>query len=226
MSVKTIASQLEENITDNFNTHYWLYELYEKINNNERWSHDIYEELLFKSIKMDGMSVNIVLAIINNKYIGLNIESDRIFNSDLEEMTSYNNEMLVKYDTNLAEPLVFYNYINSFRKVDIILRTYKFDKFSGKFVNLQNICPCIHHNVLKRKGLVRITKNNTNIKTNCDECVVCYESTSNVTCCNHVVCFVCLDTIAQSINIYNPHSTPAEQPILCPICRNDINNGD
>jgi hypothetical protein len=224
MSVKTIANQLEENITNNFNTYYWLYGLYEKINNNERWHHNIYEELLFKSIKMDGMSVNIILTIINNKYIGLNIESDRIFNSDLEEMTSYNNEMLVMYATNSAEPLVFYNYINSLIKVDIILRKYKFDKFSGKFVDLENICPCVNHNALKRKALVRITKNNENIKTNCYECVVCYETTTNVTSCRHVVCLYCLDRIAQSINIYDQHLTPAEQPILCPICRNDINN--
>lgn len=226
MNVKTIANQLEENITDNFNTHFWLYGLYEKVNNNERWHHDIYEELLFKSIKMDGMSVNIILAIINNKYIGLNIESDRIFDSVLEEMTTYNNEMLVKNDANSAEPLVFYNYINSFRKVDIILRKYKFDKFLGKFVDLENICPCVNHNVLKRKALVRITKNNTNIVTNSDTCAVCYDTTLNRTSCNHCVCLVCLDTIAQSINMNDPEKCPAEQPILCPICRNDINNGD
>ena len=224
MSVKIIASQLSESIPDNFNTHYWLYGLYEKINNDERWSHDIYEELLFKSIKMDGISVNIIVEIVNNQYIGLKIESDRIFNSDLDEMTIFGGKILIGRMN--SGPLLFSDYVNSFIQIDIILRTYKFDKFSGKFVNLQNICPCIYHNSLKRKGLVRITKNNTNIKTNCDECAVCYESTTNLTCCNHVVCLVCLDTIAQSINMNDPEKCPAEQPILCPICRNDINNSD
>jgi len=224
MSVKTIASQLSESIPNNFNTHYWLYGLYEKINNDEKWSHDIYEELLFKSIKMDGISVDIILEIINNQYIGLKIESDRIFNSDLGEMVTFGRHILIGRMN--SGPLLFSDYINSFRQTDFILRTYKFDKFSGKFINLQNICPCINHNVLKRKGLVRITKNNKNIKTNCDECAVCYESTANLTCCNHVVCLVCLDTIAQNINMYDPHTSPMEQPILCPICRNNINNGD
>lgn len=219
-----MSVNFEENIINNFNTHYWLYGLYEKINKNERWHHDIYEELLFKSIKLDSISVNIILVIISNRFIELQIRSDRIMNK-MGEITTYYDEMLLNFVTEQT-PLVFSDYINSFRKIDIILRTYKFDKFSGKFVNLQNICPCIHHNILKKRGLVNITKNNTNIITNCDECVVCYDSTTNLTCCNHLVCLVCLDRIAQNININHSELSPMEQPIICPICRIDINQNN
>ena len=224
MSVKTIVTQLEENITDIYNTHYWLYKLYEKINNDERWTFDIYQENLFNSIKMDDISVNIILEIVSNQYIGLKIESDRIFNSESDEMTIFGGKILIGHMN--SGPLLFCDYINSFRQINIILRTYKFDKYFGKFVNLQNNCSCINHNTIKRKALNCIIKNNKNIITNCDTCVVCYESTTNLTCCNHVVCFVCLDRIAQSINVYDPHLSPTQQPIICPICRTDINGND
>jgi hypothetical protein len=223
MNVKLIASQLEESITDNFNTHYWLYSLYEKIN-DIKWNGNIYEELLFKSIKFDGISVNVILVIVNNKFIELQIQSDRIMDNNIGEITLYYEQMLI--DAPIIEHLVFWNYINSFIKIDTVLRTFKFDKFSGKFVNLKKNCSCITNNILKKKALVRMSKNNTNIITNCDLCVVCYESTTNLTCCNHIVCFVCLDKIAQNINVNRTDLSPFEQPLLCPICRNNINENN
>ena len=225
MSVK-ISDELEESITNNFSTNYWLYNLYIKINNDERWHHgDIYEEILFQSVKLDGISVNIILLVISNKYILLKIESDRLYDRVKEQITLYNNETLIDYSED-QQQLEFYNYIDSFRKINKILRTYKFDKYSGKFINPLNNCPCINHNALKRKALNFITKNNTNLYTNCDACSVCYEHTTHLTCCNHVVCLYCLDKIAENINVYDSNVSPLEQPILCPMCRNDLNNND
>jgi hypothetical protein len=168
---------------------------------------------------MDGISVNIYINIESNKYIELKIESDRIFNSNLEEMYLYFDEVLV---TNI-DNLEFYHYVNALRKINGILRNCKFDKFCGKFIDPNNICGCVKNQKLIRKALTCLTKNNTNIVTNSDTCTVCYDTTLNRTSCNHCVCLVCLDTIAQSINMNDPDKCPAEQPILCPICRNDIN---
>lgn len=223
MSVKKLINDLEDCITDNYNSHYWLYGLYEKINDNERWHHDTYLELLFGSIKFDGISVNIIFNIIGNKYIELTVESDRILDNDIGENILYLDEMLIKYVDENNNKLSFYNYISSLKQVDTILRTYKFDKYTGRFINPLNVCPCNNHKLIKRKALSKITKNNTNIVTNCDACVVCYDFTTNLTCCKHVVCLFCLDKIAQNIDMKHPELSPTEQPIFCPMCRTDIN---
>ena len=220
MSIQTIVTQLEETITDNYNLYYWLYSVYDKITYDARWSNDYYGEVLFKSIKMDGISVNVYINIENNKSIELKIESDRIFNSNSEEMYLYFDEILVTDVYNLE----FYNYVNAFRKINGILRNCKFDKFYGKFIDPNSICGCVKNQKLIRKALTCLTKNNTNIVTNSDTCAVCYDTTLNRTSCNHCVCLVCLDTIAQSINMNDPDKCPAEQEIICPICRNDIND--
>jgi hypothetical protein len=169
---------------------------------------------------MDEISVNIFINIENNKRIEIKIESDRIFNSISQEMVLYYDEVLVFNINDLA----FYNYVSAFNKIDYILRNCKFDKYSGKFIDLKNICPCVKYQKSIKKALTRITKNNTNIVTNSDICAVCYDTTTNKTSCNHCVCLVCLDRIAQNINMNDPDRCPAEQPIICPICRNDIND--
>ena len=63
MNVKDIVGELEDRITDNFNLYHWLYSIYDKVNNDERWHNDYYGEVLFKSVKMDGISVNIFINI-------------------------------------------------------------------------------------------------------------------------------------------------------------------
>ena len=220
MSVKTISTQLSETITDNFNLYYWLYGVYDKVTYDGRWQNDSYSEILFNNIKMDGISVNIYINIENNKFIELKIESDRIYNSEKGEMILYYDKILVTHIYNLE----FYHYVDAFKQINGILRNSKFNKYYGKFINLQNICPCLTNQILIKKALTCITKNNTNIVTNCDACTVCYETTMNLTSCKHCVCLVCLDTIAQNININDPDKCPAEQPIICPICRSDIND--
>lgn len=220
MNVKDIVGELEDCITDNFNLYHWLYSIYDKVNNDERWHNDYYGEVLFKSVKMDGISTNIFINIENNKRIEIKIESDRIFNSISKEMVLYYDEVLAFNINDLA----FYNYVSAFRKIDYILRNYKFDKFSGKFIDLENICPCVKYQKSIKKALTRFTKNNTNIITNSDICAVCYDTTTNKTSCNHAICLVCLDRIAQNINMNDPDRSPAEHPIICPICRNDIND--
>lgn len=220
MSIRTIVTKLEETITDAYNLNYWLYSVYDKITYNARWTNDYFGEVLFKSIKMDGISVNVYINIVNNKSIELKIESDRIYNSNTEEMYLYFDEVLVTDVFNLE----FYQYVSAFRKINGILRNCKFDKLHGRFIDPNNICPCGRNQILIRKALTCLTKNNPNIITNCNECAVCYETTMNLTSCNHCVCLVCLDTIAQSINMNHRDLSPAEQPIICPICRNDIND--
>lgn len=220
MNVKTLATQLEETITDAYNLNYWVYSLFDKVSYDARWSNDSYGDVLFKSIKLNDISVNVYIIIECRKHIELKIESDRIYNSEKGEMVLYFDEVLVNDVFNLE----FYHYVNAFKKINGILRNCKFDKYYGKFIDPNNICPCGRNEKLIRKALTSLTKNNPNIITNCNECAVCYETTMNLTSCNHCVCLVCLDTIAQSINMNDPDKCPAEQPIICPICRTDIND--
>ena len=224
-------TKLEENITTNYFKHLWLYSIFEEtITNNHNYDNcrncindKIFEEVIFNSIKMDNISVNIVLKVVNNHFIVLDIQSDRMFNCKSEEITSYFYKNII---VKSIDHLTFSDFIIAFLKIERIIRTHKFNKYIGEFINMNTSCSYRVRLVAKHKAINKITHNNDNISLNNNTCVVCYDPTLTLTPCNHNVCYVCLNTIAQNIDMNHEELSPIEQIIPCPICRKDINGNE
>jgi hypothetical protein len=82
----------------------------------------------------------------------------------------------------------------------------KFDKFAGKLsveYESRTVCAFI--------------KTFANVKLSHDECCVCLEETRTKTCCDHYLCYECMDKIKPKFD------EESERDVIhCPLCRGHI----
>ena len=86
-----------------------------------------------------------------------------------------------------------------------LLNGLKFDNFKGEFY--EEYIPYNIYDVFK----------SPNVDTeNGEECIVCYERTLTKTCCNHSVCYKCMEKLP------NKNHPDYSKHIPCPMCRTNI----
>ena len=90
-------------------------------------------------------------------------------------------------------------------KLIVILNNLKFNTFSGEF----------SENKINEKMYNIFKSPNLTIEEG-EECSVCYEKTLTKTCCNHSVCYKCMENIKLE---YDDEGCKVK---FCPMCRKDI----
>jgi len=146
--------------------------------------------------KIHNIPINATLNVHNNACIKLHIESSKcsVYNGD-DESTYFvlYCETLCKYTCSMEMKIS--DYIKIIEKLNTLLNSVIFDKFNGKFKEVQD-----EYDITTAIFWDSIIGSSTNIEKKYGTCCVCIELTKTTTyCCNQPLCIECWGNISTKL---------------------------
>jgi hypothetical protein len=146
--------------------------------------------------KIHNIPINATLNVHNNAFIKLHIESSKcsVYNGD-DESTYFvlYCETLCKYSHNMEMKISYY--IKIIEKLNTLLNSIIFDKFTGKFKEVKD-----EYDITTAIFWDSIIGSSNNIEKKYGTCCVCIELTKITTyCCNQPLCIECWGNISTKL---------------------------
>jgi len=127
----------------------------------------------------------------------------------------------ITYKSNTEPKLTHYSHkdlITAFTNFHETLKKMRFDKFEGEMT-------CTAHTGTEEDWVALCTTDK--VELNCEPCAVCHDKTKTTTKCGHYLCYSCWSHLKLTqVECEDCDCGGHLDALLCPICRQDMNDDD